>query len=129
MKYIKLFAIAVLFFATQTVSAQANANKWPAMKTFHEVLNRVYKPVQTDGNLASVKAYSETLDREARALSASDVPASIKTKELMAAVKVLQENTHTVNKLVKTNGSDEDIKKAINEVNATHNKIMAMYAN
>ena len=125
MKLKKLLAIAVFFFAANAASAQSKLDKWPAMKTFHEVMARVYHPVEQN-NLEPLKNFAETLDNKAKELSTKEIPADLKTKELMAAVKRLQEKTAMVSKLVKTNAADAEIKKAITEAHDSMHEIVGM---
>ena len=125
MKLTKLIAIIALFFAANTMSAQATIDKWAAMKTFHEVMARVYHPVE-EGNLEPLKSFAETLDNKAKELSTKEIPAEFKTKQLMASVKKLQEQTAMVNKLVKTHAADADLKKAITEAHDTFHGIVGM---
>ncbi|RZJ28926.1 MAG: hypothetical protein EOO48_08760 [Flavobacterium sp.] len=121
----KLLAIAVLFFASQTISAQTAFDKWPAMKTFHEVMARVYHPVE-DGNLGAVKDYAATLDKTAQDLSTKDIPAEFKTKQMMAGIAKLQEQTATLKKLVATHASDEDLKTAVTQAHETFHQLVGM---
>ena len=124
----KLLAIAVLFFATQTLSAQTAFDKWPAMKTFHEVMARVYHPVE-DGNLAPVKDYAQTLDNTAKDLSVKAIPAEFKTEAVMNAIARLQQQTAALRKLVATRASDADLKDAITAAHETFHGIVGMCTN
>ena len=126
MKLCKLIAVAALFFAANTMSALSSTlDKWAAMKTFHEVMGRVYHPVE-QGNLEPLKNFAETLDNKAKELTTKEVPAEFKTKQLMATVKKLQEQTALVNKLVKISAPDADLKKAITDAHDTFHEIVGM---
>jgi hypothetical protein len=125
MNNIKKLAIALLFFVAIPMSAQNAIEKWPAMKTFHEVMARAYHPVEK-GDLGSVRAYSQTLADKAMELSTKEVPREIKTEALMKAVARLQVKSQEVNKLVKSNASDEVLKKSITEAHDIFHEIVGM---
>lgn len=125
MKHIKLFAVLALFFAANTVSAQSALDKWPAMKTFHEVMSRTFHPAE-EGNLAPLRNFAETLDNKAKELTIKEVPKEFKTKPLMSAVKRLQQKTAFVDKLVKSNAADADLKKAITEAHDIFHEIVGL---
>ena len=124
MNHLKKLAIVVLIFTVGNLSAQS-LDKWSAMKTFQEVMARAYHPVE-EGNLTSVKAFSQTLADKAMELSTKEVPKEIKTEALMKKVTLLQLKAQEVNKLVKSNASDEALKKSITETNDIFHSIVAM---
>lgn len=121
----KLLAVALLLFAAQTISAQSALDKWPAMKTFHDVMARIYHPAE-EGNLTALKDHAETLAMKARELTAKEIPSDIKTKALMVTIKKLQQQTATLSKMVKANAPDADLKAAITEAHDTFHEIVGM---
>lgn len=125
MNNIKKLAIALLFFVAVPMSAQSSLEKWPAMKTFHEVMSRSYHPVE-EGNFEPLRNFAQTLADKAMELSTKEVPRDIKTEALMKAVAKLQVKTQEVNKLVKTNASNETLKKSITEAHDIFHEIVGM---
>jgi hypothetical protein len=125
MNHIKTFAAIVLFLTVNTLSAQSALDKWPAMKSFHEVMSRTFHPAEK-GNLGPLKNFSETLETAARDLTTKNVPAEFKTETLMTAVKRLQGRTKEINKLVKTGASDADLIKAITDAHNIFHEIIGM---
>ena len=125
MNNIKKLAVALLFFAVVPMSAQSAIEKWPAMKTFHSVMSRVYHATE-ENNFEPLKNFSQTLADKAMDLSTQEVPREIKTEALMKTVNRLQVKTQEVNKLVKSNASDESLKKAITEAHDILHEIVGM---
>lgn len=125
MKLLKTLAIIVVFFAAGQLSAQSALDKWPAMKTYHEVMARVYHPVE-EGNFEPLKAFAQTLADKAMELSTKEVPKEIKTEALMKTVTKLQLKSQEVNKLVKTGASNEVLKKSITETHDVFHEIVGM---
>lgn len=125
MKYVKTLAIAILFLMAVPASAQSTLDKWPAMKTFHEVMSRSFHPVEK-GNFEPLKNFSQTLADKAMELSTKEVPREIKTERLMETVKRLQVKTQEVNKLVKSNASNEALKKSITEAHNIFHEIVGL---
>ena len=125
MNNIKKLAIALLFFVAVPMSAQTALDKWPAMKTFHEVMSRSFHPVE-EGNFEPLKNFSQTLVDKAMELSTKEVPREIKTEALMKTVARLQAKTQEVNKLVQTNASNDQLKKAITEAHDIFHEIVGM---
>ena len=125
MNNIKKLAIALLFFVAVPMSAQSALDKWPAMKDFHEVLSRSYHPTE-ENNFEPLRNFSQTLADKAMELSTKEVPRDIKTEALMKAVARLQVQSQEVNKLVKTNASNETLKKAITETHDIFHEIIGM---
>ena len=124
MKFIKTIAIVALIFAAGNASAQSVADKWPAMKAFHEVMSRTFHPAE-EGNFEPLKTYSESLMNKAMDLT-KEVPAQYKTKSIMDSVSRLQEKTKEVNKLVVGKGPDSSLLKAITEAHDIFHEIVGM---
>jgi len=125
MKSIKAFAVIALFFAVNTLSSQSVTDKWPAIKTFHEVMSRSFHPAE-EGNLAPLKNFSETLMNKAQELTKSEIPAEFKTKAMLNSIDRLQRKTVEVHKLVLSQGSDTDLTKAITEAHDIFHEIVGL---
>jgi hypothetical protein len=125
MNNIKKLAIALLFFVAIPMSAQSALDKWPAMKDFHEVMSRSYHPTE-ENNFEPLRNFSQTLADKAMELTTKEVPREIKTEALMKTITKLQVKTQEVNKLVKSNASNESLKKAITEAHDIFHEIVGM---
>lgn len=125
MKFIKAFAVLTLFFAANTISAQSSLEKWPAMKTFHEVMSRTFHSSE-EGNLEPARNYAETLMNKAMDLSKLEVPKEFKTKTVMDAITRLQVKTAEINKLVVSKASDEALKKSLSEAHDIFHEIIGL---
>jgi hypothetical protein len=125
MNHLKTFAAIVVFFSVNMLSAQTALDKWPAMKSFHEVMSRTFHPAEK-GNLEPLKNFSETLENSAKSLTTKEVPAEFKTEKLMASIKRLQGRTTELNKLVKTGASDAELTKTVTEVHDIYHEIVGM---
>lgn len=125
MNNIKKLAVALLFVVAIPMSAQNGIDKWPAMKTYHEVMARIYHPVEK-GDLGALRGYAQTLADKAMELTTKEIPREIKTEALMKAVTRLQVKSQEVAKLVKANASDEALKKSITEAHDIFHEIVGM---
>ena len=125
MNNLKKLAIAMLFFVAVPMSAQGTLDKWPAMKTFHEVMSRSFHPTE-ENNFEPLRAFSQTLADKAMELSTKEVPREFKTEQLMKIISRLQVKTQEVNKLVKSNASNDALKKSITEAHDIYHEIVGM---
>jgi len=89
------------------------------------VMSRVYHPTE-ENNFEPLRNFAQTLADKSMELSTKEVPREIKTEALMKTVSRLQIKTQEVNKLVKSNASDEHLKKAITEAHDIYHEIVGM---
>ncbi len=109
MKLIKSIAIVALLFAANTLSAQSAASKWPAMKTYEEVITRINNGVE-QGNQHVITGFTNTLNYASGRLT-TDVPAEFKSNaKLMTAVAKMQSQTQKLNDLVASKAPDATLK-------------------
>lgn len=118
MKFIKSVAIVALIFAANTLSAQSVSSKWPAMKTYEEVITRINNGVE-QGNQHVITAFATTLNNASDKLSV-DVPAEFKSNSnLMAVVGKMQTQSQKLNELVASKATDAKLKPVFQETYAS----------
>ena len=125
MKQFKLFLVLAFIVATSSVSAQTTFDKWPTIKDLHEVMSETFHPAE-EGNLAPIKARSEEMMNKAAQLLKSEIPLEFKTDAILASAERLQLKSKALHKLVKSNGSNAEILKAITDLHDTFHEIVGL---
>lgn len=88
---------------------------WPEIKSFHKVISHTFYPSE-EGNLQPVKEKSSELLENAFALKTSNIPTEYLTRSIVTAVNKLAIYSKSLDKLVKSNATDEKITKALNNL-------------
>ncbi|WP_298221793.1 hypothetical protein [Flavobacterium sp.] len=122
---IKSLAIVLFVLAINSVSAQSTMDKWPAIKTFHEVMSQTFHPSE-EGNLQPIKTRSEELMNKAVDVLKSDIPADYKTPAILASAEKLQLKAKALHKMVVAKASDADIKKALSDLHDVFHDIVGL---
>ncbi|MBC7651972.1 MAG: hypothetical protein H7101_09495 [Deinococcales bacterium] len=125
MKFLKAsILIAFMVITSTVVNAQFKLAQWPELKAFHSVMSETFHPSE-EGNLEPIKTRSTEMYQKAVAVSASIMPAELKTKKgIKAAVADLVKGTKALNKLIKTKATDEVIKTKLAVLHDTFHKII-----
>ena len=115
MKKLVLFAFAMtaLLFA-RPIAAQEKA-KWAEKDAFHEVMSKTFHPAE-EGKLEPIKARSGEMLEKAIAWKNSTAPAGYNQKAVKKDLGSLVKGVKKLNKLIKNNGSDNDIKAQLTEL-------------
>ncbi len=127
-----LFALSILFFSVSIQNATAQEGKtkmdaWPEMKAFHEIMAKTFHPAK-EGNLAPIKEMSESLAESASNWANSTAPKEM-TESAERAKSSLQElanNSILLNKLIKGNGSDDEIMNALGSLHQQFHEIVGL---
>lgn len=122
---IKSLAIVLFVLAINSVSAQSTFDKWPAIKTFHEVMSQTFHPSE-EGNLEPIKARSEEMATKAAAILKSDIPEEYKTAAILASAEKLQLRSKALHKMVAAKASDADIKKSLADLHDVFHEIVGL---
>jgi hypothetical protein len=125
MKHVKAFLIIVLVFVANTISAQSVTEKWPAIKTFHEVMSQTFHPAE-EGNLAPIKARSEEMALKAEMILKSDIPEEFKTATILAAAEKLQLKSKKLHLLITSKADDAAIVKLLTNLHDTFHEIVGL---
>jgi len=123
MKFIKTFAILAILFAANTLTAQAVASKWPAMKSFEEVITRINNGVEQN-NLGVISSFTGTLQSFSQRLTTEEIPTAYKNNQkLQAAITKMQGQTNKLNELVIAKAPEASLKTAYLETYATFEQV------
>ncbi len=122
---IKSFAMLSFLFIVNTVSAQSIFEKWPTLKTFHEVMSQTFHPVE-EGDFGPLKSRSLELFQKAEALLKNDIPEEYRTNAILSAAERLQLKSKSLHKLVLAKASDEDLVKSLTELHNIFHEIVGL---
>ena len=123
MKIIKsLFAFAA-FFALNTVSAQSITERWPAMKTYDEIITKSFQTAEK-GNLEVIKTNSENLVATAESMVVENMPEEYRNPKVIESLVILKRKTKMVNDLVQRKAPDTEIKTALSELHKVFQKFI-----
>lgn len=126
MKKITFFIFCFAFITIQQISAQSIFDKWAELKTFHGVMSQTFHSLE-EGNLKPIKTRSGEMAQKAKILAKSAIPIEFKTAKIQAAVKKLQKDSKTLDKLVKNKKStDEQITKALDALHDVFHEIVSL---
>lgn len=125
MKNIKiLFTAFVLFFAFNSISAQVK--DWKEKNDFHKIMSQTFHPAE-EGNLAPIKSRIQEMETKAVAFQKSDIPSEIANKEeVKKNLDELVKGTKILSKKIRSNSSDEIIKKHLTELHDVFHKIVGL---
>lgn len=112
-KHFKIFTLIFLLATTESF-AQTGPQVWPKMKAFHSVMSATFHPTE-ENNFAPLKAKSDSLVIIARLWQASPIASDYKPVETKAALEKLVKQCEVVNKAVKENADDQQLKKLMAE--------------
>ena len=124
-KSLKFFTfICVLLFSFQSLSAQTIFEKWPEIKSFHEVMSQTYHPSE-EGNLNPIKTRIDEMVKKAEALQTS-TPKEFNTPEIIASEKKIYTDSVALQKLIAEKAGDETITAALEGLHEEFHKIIGL---
>ncbi len=124
-KSLKFFTVfCVLFFSFQSLSAQTIIEKWPEIKSFHEVMSQTYHPSE-EGNLNPIKTRIDEMVKNAAALQ-TNTPKEFNTPEIIASVKKIYSDSVALQKLISEKAGDETITTALKDLHDEFHKIIGL---
>lgn len=125
MKIFKVITFFALLFIVNTTSAQYTFEKWPSIKTFHEVISQTFHPAE-EGNLEPIKLRSEEMVQKATALSTTTIPTEFKTEAMLESIKKLQLKTKSLHEMILAKTTNAEITKTLNEVHDIFHEIVGL---
>ena len=123
----KTIIISILSFTmTHLVTAQSIFDQWKELNDFHDIMSVTFHPAE-EGNLEPVKSKSGDLVEKSERLSKSAIPSEFKSEKIIKAVKQLEKDSKTLDKMVKKgNVTDEELKKAIYDLHDVFHEIVGL---
>jgi hypothetical protein len=128
MKSIKALVIIALVFATNIITAQSVAAKWPAMQTYETVITRINNGVEQN-NESVIKSFTGTLFHFSQELTTSTVPTEFKTAKITEAVVKLQNQTKKLNDMVAGGSTDASMRPVFKETYSLFQDVLKMMTN
>ena len=122
MKKMGLFVsvLTTLFFA-KPAQAQEKA-KWNEKEAFHELMSKTFHPAE-EGKLDPIKSRSAEMVEKAIAWKNSTAPAGYDKTAIQKSLGKLVKGAKKLDKLVKKNASDSDIKGQLTELHTLFHEI------
>jgi uncharacterized coiled-coil DUF342 family protein len=115
-----IMIVGVMAFASP-VQAQQKA-KWQELDAFHEVMSKTFHPAE-EGKLEPIRSRSEEMEEKAIAWKNSTAPVGYDKNAVMKNLKDLVKGARKINKLVKKNAPDKELKE---ELSALHDVFHAI---
>ena len=119
------FILLTLTFTKNSQAQHKEFEEWKELKAFHEVISHTFHPME-EGNFKPIREKSGELNAAAQKLADSKIPADLKTKEVVAAVKELTVKTKEVDNLVKSKASDKEVQASLTAVHDSFHKIVGL---
>ena len=121
----KLVYTALVALFTTFVIAQNNTER-KEMKDFHTVMSQTFHPAE-EGNFKPLRTRSEEMIKTAEAWKKSAIPASYKdVKGIETTLAKLVDGSKNIDKQVKANASDEELKKSITALHDVFHTIVGL---
>ncbi len=106
------FVLFVSTFLTSKCIAQEKTDKWPEKTAFHAVMSTTFHPSE-EGNLEPIKTRSGEMVEKAEAWMKSTPPDEFNNKKIKKKLKQLYNESKDLDKLIKANGTDAEIKTSL----------------
>ena len=103
--------------------AQAQKASWKEMKEFHDVMSNTFHPAEED-KLEPIRTRSQEMLDKAVAWRASTAPAGFDKTAVQREMKQLVKGATKLNKMVKKNASDADLKEKLTKLHDVFHEIM-----
>ena len=123
MKNLKTIITCTFLFILCSVSAQKGLKDWREMNDFHEVLSFTYHSMEK-GNFEPIKNSSGKLLEKAQALSEKNMPKEFINPKTTEVLKNIKKEAAIVDKMVKNEAPDEEVKKQMDKLHDSFHKII-----
>lgn len=111
---------AILFM--NPVNAQQKA-KWQELDAFHEVMSKTFHPAE-EGKLEPIRSRSAEMLERAIAWKNSTAPEGYDKTAVLENLKKLVKGAKEINKMVKKNASDNELKEELTELHDVFHEIV-----
>lgn len=113
-------AMALILFAG---AANAQMGQWKEMDDYHMVMSMTFHPAE-DGDLKPIMAESGDLAQKAIAWKKSAIPAQFNKPEIKKSLALLVKESKALDKMVKKNKPEAEIKQALFTLHDRFHEIM-----
>ncbi|MFH1004887.1 MAG: hypothetical protein V1781_05270 [Bacteroidota bacterium] len=121
--FVLVAVIAAFLFTNVTKSQSKHNDSWPEKTAFHSVMSSTFHPSE-EGNLEPIKRRSKEMVQKAKEWMESTPPADFNKPTIKEKLKLLYQESKTLNKLVKSKTSDEEIKTALAKLHDRFHEIV-----
>ena len=121
----KLLTLLMIFTAI-VVSKPVNAQqkeKWNEMEAFHEVMAKTFHPAE-EGKLEPIRSRSAEMLEKAMVWKNSTAPEGYDKTAVLKKLKELVKGAKEIDKMVKKNASDKELKEELSELHDVFHEIM-----
>ena len=122
----KIVLSVIMMFAALTVSRPVHAQpkaKWQELDTFHEVMSKTFHPAE-EGKLEPIRSRSSEMVDKAVAWKNSTAPEGYDKSAVLKNLKKLVRGAKEINKMVKKNASDNELKEELSELHDVFHEIV-----
>ena len=115
-----------MLFATVIVSGPVHAQqkaKWQELDAFHEVMSKTFHPSE-EGKLEPIRSRSAEMLDKAIAWKNSTAPEGYDKTAVLENLKKLVKGAKEINKMVKKNASDNELKSELAELHDVFHEIV-----
>ena len=116
-----LLAVTAVLFV-KPVTAQEKA-RWNEMEAFHEVMSKTFHPAE-EGKLEPIRSRSAEMVEKAIAWKNSTAPEGYDKSAVLKNLKKLVNGAKEINKMVKKNVSDKELKEELSELHDVFHEIV-----
>lgn len=122
----KIVFILIGLLSLIQLRAQSITEKWPELKTFHQVMSTTFHPAE-EGNFKPIRERSGEMMDKATALADSKIPDGFATDGIKDAVKRLKADSKKLHELVKSGKADDkELFKALNALHDVFHEIVGL---
>lgn len=93
------------------------------MEDFHHIMSETFHPAE-EGKFGPIKSRAQEMHDKAVAWHKSTPPEGIDKSKVKASLKQLSKGTKQLNKMVKANATDEELKQKLASLHDTFHEIM-----
>ncbi|HMK26456.1 MAG TPA: hypothetical protein VK483_10540 [Chitinophagaceae bacterium] len=103
--------------------AHAQKAKWQELDAFHEVMSKTFHPAE-EGKLEPIRSRSAEMVEKAIAWKNSTAPEGYDKAAVLENLKKLVKGAKEIDKMVKKNASDKELKEELSELHDVFHQIV-----
>jgi uncharacterized coiled-coil DUF342 family protein len=103
--------------------AHAQKAKWQELDAFHEVMSKTFHPAE-EGKLEPIRSRSAEMVEKAIAWKNSTAPEGYDKTAVLENLKKLVKGAKEIDKMVKKNASDKELKEELSELHDVFHQIV-----